>query len=112
MKFDPTKTFGVVSGISSDYPGAKFQQGGFVYDAHHKCINPAEAKESSDVQTIRNATEELLKKKTDELAEITDSVVAAQKALNKDSTSANKSKLTKATNKYDALVVEIENIGG
>ena len=112
MKFDPTKKFGVVSGISTAYPGARYEQKGFVYDAHHKCMNPSEAKDASDDDLIAKATEALKEKKAVELSELVKEIVAAQEAVAESGTASDKGKLTKLTKKHDALVAEIEAMGG
>ena len=111
MKFDPTKPFGTVHGICESHPGAKYQQRNFVYDAHHKCLNPKEAEDKSKADTIKEATEKLLSKKAEELKVLTAKLVDAQKDFDGDNSAANKSKVTKLTNLYEKLVAEIETMG-
>ncbi len=112
MKFDPTKNFGTVHGQCKEYPGAKFAQDGFIYNAHHKCLNPTEAKQASEEDLVAKATADLLAKKKAELQQLTDSIVAAQELVEAEGTAAAKGKLTKLTKKYDALIAEIESMGG
>lgn len=112
MKFDPTKKFGTIYGISSNYPGARYEQRGFVYNANQKCLNPKEAETSNKIDLVKAATDELKAKKAEELKDLVAGVVAAQEAFNADSSAANKGKLTKILKKHDALVAEIEAIGG
>lgn len=112
MKFDPTKKFGTVHGQCNEYPGARYSQGGFVYDAHHKCLNPTEAKEAKEENLIVKATKDLLDKKKVELKEVTDAIVSAQEEVEATGTAGAKGKLTKLTKKYDALILEIESMGG
>lgn len=112
MKFDPTKKFGTVFGISVNHPGARYEQGGFVYNASHKCLNPDEATKLNQEDLVAEATKELKAKKASELAGVVTEVVAAQEAVNADGTAANKGKLTKIVKKHTALVAEIEAIGG
>lgn len=115
MKFDPTKKFGTIYGISSNYPGAKYEQNSFVFNAQEKCLNPTkdkESKESNDSELVEKATKDLLDKKSLELGELTTAIVAAQEAVAADGSAVNKTKLTKLTKKHDALVAEIELMGG
>lgn len=112
MKFNPAKPFGTIGGISSLYPSARYEQDGFIYNARHKCLNPAEAEEKSKSDLVAEATEKLLAKKSEELKTLTEEVVQAQANFKEEATAANKGKLTKLTNKYETLVSEIEQMGG
>lgn len=112
MKFDPTKKFGTVHGACDIYPGARYSQKGFIYDASHKCLNPKEAETKESENILASATENLLDKKKAELKAVTDSIVEAQKAIDENGTAGNKGKLTKLTNKYNALVEEIAKLEG
>ena len=112
MKFDPTKKFGTVGGISTSYPGARYEQGGLIFNAHHKCLNPSEAKEAEEEDLVANATAGLLSKKAAELEALVIEIVAAQETLASEQTAAAKGKLTKLTNKHTSLVAEIESMGG
>ena len=111
MKFDPTKKFGVVCGICEEYPGAKYEQRGFLFDAHHKCINP-KAVDKESVTLVQQATNDLLEKKSAELTALTEKIVEAQADLANNGSAIAKSKLTKLTNKYEALMAEIDSMGG
>ena len=112
MNFDPTKKFGTIHGRSSAYPRAKYEQGGYMFDANHKCLNPDSGKEAHDDDIIKNATRELLTRKQLELEEATNAVVAAQQELDADNTAPNKAKLTKAKNRYTTIASEIAELGG
>ena len=112
MKFDPTKKFGMISGISASYPGARYEQKGFIFDAHHKCLNPKEAKELSEVDLVADATKKLMAKKSAELAELVLEIVSAQAEVAETGAAGAKGKLTKLTKKHDLLVAEIESMDG
>ena len=110
MKFDPTKPFGTVYGACKEYPGAKFEQFGFIYDAHHRCINP-KAKvihhTSADL-----AVRERLNAKTAQLDKLTKDIAAAQVRVEAEDTAASKGALTKLKKKYDGLHKEIDLMRG
>lgn len=112
MKFDPLKKFGTIYGISTNYPGARFEQNGYIYNSQHKCLNPQEAKEIEKDDLVALATKNLMLKKSEELKALTEEIVKAQQVLADDATAPNKTKLTKLTTKYELLVEEIESIGG
>lgn len=111
MKFDPSKPYGKVSGICASYPGAKYEQKGYIYDAHHKCLNPKEGAEKNQSNDVSEATAKLKAKLVAELEEVTDKITAQQEVFKKESTAANKGKLTKLTNRYNELKSELDAIG-
>lgn len=43
MAFDPKKPYYTIHGHSSDYPGAKFEQNGRIYDVHKNEVRAGEA---------------------------------------------------------------------
>jgi len=98
ITFDPTQKFGTVCGISTDHPGAKYQQGPHLFDTHRRCLNPdVLVKVSTDID---RATLELKKKLS---AEADAAMVVLQKAVarcDEDSSPQAKSAHTKALNLY------------
>jgi len=104
-EFDPTKKHGVVHGVSTLFPNAKYSQDGYLFDSCHRCLTKPkigidgkippppvkggnEAKELSRLNKLLMAATEKLKKAD-----------AAHKINN---TVGKRSALTKAKNGYEA----------
>ena len=109
--FDPTKKFGRIFGISSTYPRGKFEQGGFIFDAKHQCLNPDHKGDTEILDVVQKANEELLRKQTKKLEALTENIILAQQKVKDEGTAASKGALTKLKKEYDKLVAEIESIG-
>jgi hypothetical protein len=108
MKFDPARNFSTVYGNDPTMPGAKFQQGPFIYTIHHVCINPdIDAPVQSPVAL---ATEAMVKDLTEKLVIATKELQVAQAGFENFDTPGNKSKLTKATNKYNGIKSELDGL--
>ena len=106
--FDPTKSFGNVSGQSSQYPGARYTQGLFIFDAHRRCMNPDE-EEKVELDSDQHAAELRLKKNTAAKAEAAlKEVLRFQSEHAAKGTSASRGCLTKAENKYKKIQKQLE----
>lgn len=108
MKFDPTRKHSIIYGTDPSMPGAKFQQGVYLYNAHHACINPDAV--APAVNPVALATESMINILTQKLEIATSDLRRAQSNVESFSTSGNKSKLTKATTKYESIKSELESL--
>lgn len=108
MKFDPTKPFDKVFGMDPDLPGATMQQGPFVYDAKHNCLNPKAAE--SQLTAVQQAKKTLEAKLLKQLQAAGSELTKAQEEFDDLKTAAAKSKLTKATNKYAKIKAEMSEL--
>ena len=108
MKFDPSRNYSKVFGTDPTLPGAKFQQGPYVYTIHHVCLNPDV--DAPVISPVELATETMVNKLTEKLRVATDELEKATASLESFDTPGNKSKFTKATNRYDAIKVELDGL--
>jgi hypothetical protein len=117
MKFDPTKPFSPVVGISTTFPGAKYQQGPFIYNAHRVCINAKQLEKeiaSTVVSDEVAAANELLILRTAQADEALKKFKLAEKKLasikpeNKAGKARAETALAKARNAYDIAQDELE----
>ncbi|MCP4145395.1 MAG: hypothetical protein GY752_08945, partial [bacterium] len=104
MNFDPQKPFGRIFGKNKKFPSARFNQGGLLYDAHRKCLNPDDAKQSKDPtanDAIAEATD-VLREKASKVADAAlKKLEKAKAALESKGTPASKAAYTKALKAYD-----------
>jgi hypothetical protein len=108
MKFDPSRNYSTVHGVDPEMPGAKFQQGPYLYTIHHVCINPDV--DAPVVSSVELATESMINKLTAKLEIATTEYQKAKAGFDSFDTPANKSKLTKATNKYESVKSELDGL--
>jgi hypothetical protein len=106
MKFDPTRKHGIVYGADPLMPGARFQQGPYLYDAHHKCINPDI--DAPVVDPVAQATESMITVLSQKLDIASADLKKAKENLDAFATTANKS--TKTTTKYEAIKSELDSL--
>lgn len=108
IKFDPTKPYGQIWGLSVLYPGAKYQQGPYIFDAHRKCLN-------SDIKVevpteVQSATADLKKKLGKEAdAALVKLQVAAAKH-EEESSPQSKGAYTKAYNAYQTSQAKLDKL--
>lgn len=108
MKFDPTKPHMAIHGQDPSFPGARYQQGPFVYDTHHRIISGVDP--NAGMTPAQVAKQEVVEKLAKELQILTDKLKEAQSKYNADQTTQTKASLTKATNKYEAAREELSEI--
>ena len=108
MKFDPTRKYSTIYGTDPSMPGAKFQQGVYIYDANHRCINPDVP--APKVDPVAHATESMINVLTQKLDIAMGDLQQAQKRVEDFQTKGNKMKLTKATNKYESIKSELDSL--
>ena len=108
MKFDPLRKYSTVHGIDPAMPGARYEQGPYIYTAHHKCLNPEV--DAPVVSTVEQATERMITELTQKLEIATEEYKKAKENFDELNSPANKSKLTKTTNKYESIKLELDGL--
>jgi hypothetical protein len=108
MKFDPTRKYSKIYGTDPSMPGAKFQQGVYIYDVNHRCINPDVP--APKVDPVAQATESMITVLTQKLEIAMAELQKAQQLADAFQTKGNKMKLTKATNKYESIKSELDSL--
>ena len=109
VKFDPEKGFGTVHGICNEFPGARFQQGNYIFDAHRKCLNPnAEGPKGPNV--VEDATDDLIKRKAVAADHALALLAKAKERLEAEGTSSAKGSYTKALKVYNKAQEELDKI--
>jgi len=59
MLFDPLKKVSPIFGQSSLFPGARYQQGEYIYDAHRRCLNPCKEVQDPKQLAMKEAKKQL-----------------------------------------------------
>lgn len=109
VKFDPSKKHGVVMGQSSNWPGAKFEQDGRIYDIHHKWLNESAA--PSGKKSLReDATAKLVEKAEATLVAATAEMQKAGTLHRAKGTNASRQANQKAIDAYDSAVAELTRL--
>ncbi len=96
MPLDINAPFGVVKGICAEYPGAKFEQGGKLYNAKHEQIRANGAVVPVD-------TPPAPPKFDDQILELETKLLEAKRALEADPSPGRRSAVTKLENKIAVL---------
>lgn len=108
MRFDPTLKFSTIYGHDPELKGAKYQQGVFIYDARHRCLNPTTV--APIVNPVEAATDAMIYKLTQKLEAAATELARTKTHAETYPTMGNKSKLTKATNKYESIKMELDGL--
>jgi hypothetical protein len=108
MQFDPTRKFSIVYGSDPSRPGAKFEQGPYIYNAHHQCINPDV--DAPKVDPVAQATESMITELTEKLEIAAVDLKKAKENVAAFATTVNKSKFTKTNTKYEAIKSELHSL--
>ena len=109
MTFDPTKPYGTVHGKSTTHSGAKFEQAGFVYDIHHKCLN-SDKVSAAEKSLKEQATDRLIHKAEAGLQRATAAMERAAKANDAKHTNVSRTVLERTTSVYRKALAEIEKL--
>lgn len=109
IKFDPEKPFGVVYGLSEQFPGAKYQQGGFVFDIHRRCLNEDIATNKTKTP-VEVATEALKKKCSAKADDAMNALAAAKRRLEEEGTQPAKSAYSKAVKAYESAQDKLDSL--
>lgn len=108
ISFDPTKKFGIVCGVSTLFPGAKYQQGPYVFDTHRRCLNPDVA--AVGTTEVQQATNDLTRR----LSLLADKALAklqdAAKHNEIEQSPQSKSAHTKAYNVYTQAQAKLDKL--
>jgi hypothetical protein len=110
IAFDPTAPYGKVCGLSTEYPGAKYQQGPYIFDIHRKCLNPDLVVEEKT--EVESATAELTKKTASEAEKALEKLEAASKRMEIDDSPQAKGAYTKAYKTYKAAQDKLDKLTG
>lgn len=100
IKFNPEARYSEIHGISSQFPGAKYQQGAYIFNAHRQCLN-ADDETIVVKSTVEIATDALRKKTAMKADKAMSKLQAAKAAVGVENTPANKAAYTKAINEYE-----------
>lgn len=106
MQFNPSKPFDHVYGICKEYPGARYEQAGYIYNASHKCLNPDSKPMAADEDPLEKARANLV----NEMMEQTKIVNELAREAEANPTGPNKAKHTKALKKYEQLKNQLDEI--
>lgn len=109
IKFDPEKPFGVVYGLSELFPGAKYQQGGFVFDIHRQCLN-ADKVDAKKTTPVEVATEALKKKCSAKADDAMNALAVAKRRLDEEGTQPAKLAYNKALKSYESAQDKLDSL--
>ncbi|RLA00302.1 MAG: hypothetical protein DRQ42_05815 [Gammaproteobacteria bacterium] len=112
MNFNPQKPYAKIMGNHAQYPGARFQQGILLYDAHRKCLNPKEVEGYNEnaESAVDEATLSLKKKVSKEADAALRKLEQAKAAMETKATPASKSAYTKALKAYEKAQTKLEGL--
>jgi len=108
MKFDPVKPYMTVYGLDPAFPGAKYQQGNFVYNAAHVIVGGDDPNEN--VTPTQKSKKDLIAKLTKNLGLLTSKLEEAQTKYDHTQTTQTKATLSKALNKYEVARDELSDL--